>query len=109
MALSPLDPTRFLLESYAAMAHIGAGSYARAVELAADSVRRNTVHLPSHKLHVIALSLLGMGEQSCIAAQQLLQMEPGLTVQRYVHGFPAPGSDIVIRMADALHDAGIPN
>jgi adenylate cyclase len=109
LALSPLDPMRFMLESYAAMAHIGQGNYARAVALAAASVRRNAVHLPSHKLHVIALALDGQGAQSRGAAQRLLQMEPGLTVQRYVRGFPAPASKVVHTMADALRDAGIPN
>ena len=76
LRLSPLDPSLYVFESYAAMAHVAAGAYAAAVAFAQSSLRRNTMHLPTQRLLVGALWLAGREGDSRAAAQQYLALDP---------------------------------
>lgn len=76
LALSPLDPNRFLLEAYAAMTQLGAGRYEEAASAARSSLRHHMLHAPSHRLFIAALWMAGEQVQARLAAQQFLQAYP---------------------------------
>lgn len=65
--LSPLDPSRFLFESYAALAYAAAGDAEQALLYARLSLRRNHRHAPSHRLAISLLWLLGRREEAGMA------------------------------------------
>lgn len=108
LALSPLDPQRFLFESYAAMAHLAAGQHAEAARLARQSVRRHARHAPSHRILIGALWLGDEPQASRQAAQAYLKDFPhdrAGGVQR----FPmAPREAWRAAFQQALVAAGVP-
>jgi adenylate cyclase len=108
LRLSPLDPSLYLFESYAAMAQLAAGAPAAAAALAQSSLRRNALHMPSHRLLVGALWLAGRHRDSRAAAQQYLALD---TQARAVAGSRrAMESQDPWRVAfaGALRQAGLP-
>lgn len=108
LRLSPLDPSRYVFEAYAAMAFVAAGQYKRAAIHARSSVRQHSLHAPGLHLLVGALWLNG----ECDAAQR--------TAQRYLALFPQAkagptssrrlGAGLAWRQTfeDALISAGVP-
>lgn len=106
VALSPLDPQRFLYECYAARAAWVRKDYAQAVELARASVRRNAMHSPSHRLLIAALWLQGQVEQARLAAGDLVRLIPGA---RASDGPSATGEARAhTPFVQVLMDAGLP-
>lgn len=79
ITLSPLDPSLFVFEAFAAMATLGAGRYGEAVGHAQSSVRRHALHAPSHRLLTAALWLDGRQADAQAAAQRYLALQPGAT------------------------------
>lgn len=76
LKLSPLDPSLYLFESYAALAHMVAGAHAEAAAYARRSVRRHALHVPSHRLLVGALWQAGQHAEARVAAQRYLALDP---------------------------------
>lgn len=76
LELSPLDPYRYLFESYAAMAHLATGDYEAAGLFAKQSVRRHVRHAPSHRILVGALWLGGQEQAARDASQTYLEAFP---------------------------------
>lgn len=76
IAVSPLDPNRFLFESWAAMAALGAGSFEEAVLHAQYSVRLHGLHAPSLRMLVAALWLCGRREPARAALERYLKVQP---------------------------------
>lgn len=106
--LSPLDPNLYLLESYAALAQMAAGSYARALVFARSSVRRHALHAPSHRLLVALLWLAGHREEARQAAQRYLATEPRARAR---YGNPSPTERAHpwrATLTEALQHAGLP-
>ena len=106
VALSPLDPQRFLYESYAARAAWMCKDYAQAGELARASVRRNAMHCPAHRLLIAALWLQGQVEQARRAAADLVRLIPGARAS------DGPSATSLARahtpFVQVLMDAGLP-
>ncbi len=108
MALSPLDPSLFLFESFAALALTGAERYDEAVRHARSSVRHHALHVPSHRLLVGALWLAGRHDEARQALGRYIQIQPTATagVGRLR---PGSGSPVWIeRFTAALQEAGLP-
>ena len=108
LALSPLDPSLFVFESFAAMANLGAGHYVEAVRHARASVRRHALHAPSHRLLTAALWLVDQPDEARIAAKRYLEVQPGATAgirQRQSVGTPPVWRE---RFVQALVAAGVP-
>ena len=80
ISLSPLDPELYLFESYAARAAVLCERYEEALSHARASVRRNTLHAPSHRLLVGALWLMGRHDEARSAAGNFLRTLPGARV-----------------------------
>lgn len=109
VSLSPLDPARFLFDVFLAAGRIASGKYTQGAEAARESIRRNALHVASHRLLTIALALDGRLEEARLAAKALLRLAPDFRVSEYARRFAgrsAPSADL--RLA-ALRQAGLPN
>lgn len=105
IAVSPLDPSLFLFESYAARAAIECGRYEDAIAHARSSLRRHVLHGPSHRQLVGALWLAGHHDEAREAARQYLRAVPSARVatgQASLVDAP-PG-----QFSQALRAAGVP-
>ncbi len=109
LLLSPLDPTRYLFEAYASMAHLMAGQIDQGIGLARSSLRLNAFHTASHRLLAIGLALAGRADEARVAAESLMRLEPGFRVARYAAWFPGRHSVRGSGFADALRAAGVPD
>lgn len=107
MALSPLDPTRFMFEMFAAQAALCAGRYTRAQALAAASLRGNSMHLSTYPAYIIASVLTGDMDGARDGAQRYLRLAPKMSARRYAELFRGP-QDQGRMFADALRRAGLP-
>ncbi len=108
LSLSPLDPSLFVFESFAAMATLGAERYADAVRHAQSSVRRHALHAPSHRLLTAALWLAGREDDARAAAARYLAVQPGASAGirlRQSSGSPPVWRE---RFVQALVAAGVP-
>lgn len=108
LALSPLDPQRFLLEAWATLADLAAGDHEAAVSHARASVRQHLLHSPSHLLLVGALSLSGRDDEARAAARRALQVCPRIRVGSRGRLTPARAPDWRDELADAARRAGLP-
>lgn len=106
--LSPLDPQRYYFESLSATAHLCAGHYVEALELAETSLRRNRRHPSTLRVKTIALQRLGRSAEARASAVELLRVEPDLTVSGYLARHPAATYDTGRDWATALGEAGVP-
>lgn len=107
LALSPLDPTRFLLEMFAAQAALCAGEPERAGRLAAASLRHNGMHLPTYPAFIIAHVLSGDVASAREAAGRYLRLSPEASASRYASRFRGPQNQGRL-FAEALISAGVP-
>lgn len=108
VTLSPLDPHRFFYDSLAASANITAGRYERALELAKRSLRANRTHTSTWRVLTVAQWQLGYQKEACETAQELLKLEPTLTVSGYLKRAPSASFAIGKTVAGILHKAGVP-
>lgn len=76
LSLSPLDPQRYVYESYAARAAFVNQAYERAIELARASVRRHALHAPPHRLLIAALWLSGREAEARRAVHDMRRLLP---------------------------------
>jgi TolB-like protein len=109
LLLSPLDPIRYFYDSLAASAAVTAGSYERAIELASRSLRANRYHTSTYRAMAIAQSMSGHLVEAQATVKQLLTLEPGFTVSKFLERTPARGFEISRTFAEALQRAGLPH
>jgi TolB-like protein/DNA-binding SARP family transcriptional activator len=107
IALSPYDPLMYAYTHYAAMAYLADGQYDRAIEYSLRSLRENKTYTSAYRLLVMASQLAGKTEQARRTVHHLLQLEPGLTVEKFRQRHPsaAPQTELY---CDALAKAGLP-
>jgi adenylate cyclase len=107
IALSPYDPLMYAYSGNAGVAYLADGQYERAVEYALRSLRENKTYTSSHKLLVIAYQLAGQVGQARRAVDELLKLEPELTVEQFRTRHPSisPYLDLY---CEALASAGVP-
>jgi TolB-like protein len=108
LTLSPFDPHRFFYDSLAASANITAGRYERAMELARRSLRANRTHTSTWRVLTVAQWQLGFNKEACESAQELMRLEPTLTVSGYLKRMPSASFSIGKKVADILQKAGVP-
>ena len=107
--LSPLDPHRYFYDSLAATAHLAAHQYDLALDLAQRSLRANRTHTSTLRVIAIAQWQLGLKEDARKSLQELLRIEPSLTVARYLERTPAAPYSTGKEWSNALREAGLPN
>ena len=108
LALSPIDPIRYYYLSLAASATLSARDYPRTIELASESWRLNRVHSSTLRALAIAQVELGDMAQARDTMRRLLELEPDLSVGRYLKRLPVGHTDLGREWADALQRAGLP-
>jgi len=106
ISLSPLDPQRFVYESYAARTSFVVKRYDVAADLARASIRRHALHAPSHRLLVASLWMGGQQPQARGAAQNYLRLLPNARAGDGQN--TGAGQAAVTPFVQALHDAGLP-
>jgi len=108
LSLSPLDPSLYLFESYAAMAQMVAGAYGQAAAYAQSSVRRHALHMPSHRLLVGALWQAGRHDDARAAAQRYLALDPQARALAGSRGAMESKDSWRVAYVAALRQAGLP-
>lgn len=109
LSLTPLDPTRFIFELVVGAAKLARGNFDEALTWANASLRRNRMHLPTHRLRVIALTMAGRPEEARQAAQDLLHLNPGFRVDAFARSYPGRESPHAQQYYSALRSAGLPS
>jgi tetratricopeptide (TPR) repeat protein len=109
LKLSPLDPRRYYYESLAGTACLAAGDYSQALRHAHRSLRANRMHTSTLRVIAISQWRLGLLEDARTTVRRLLQIEPTLTISRYLDRSPAAPFKTGRDWSDALHHAGVPN
>lgn len=108
LALSPIDPLKYYLESLSAAACVAAGQFDRAIELAQRSLASNALHISTYRTLAIAQVLRGDAQAAHGTVRRMLALDPGFSVERFLARVPSGTSAISARFADALADAGVP-
>jgi tetratricopeptide (TPR) repeat protein len=106
--LSPLDPFGYFYDTLNATAHLAAGHYARALELANRSLLINDRHISTLRTKIVALHNLGRPAEAVQVGQELLRRQPDFTVRGYAQTHPAADFRFGKNAAEAFHAAGIP-
>ena len=108
LALSPLDPLLYYFESLAASSAIVSGDAMQARRWCEQSLRRNLMHLHTHRAYITALCMQGEGDAARRAAQQMLRLAPGYTVAQFARGGSSAGTRLGQCICAALTQAGVP-
>jgi tetratricopeptide (TPR) repeat protein len=109
LRLSPLDPHRYFYDSLAATAYLAAHQFDRALEAAKRSLRANRTHTSTLRALVVAQWQLGRHEDARKTAQELLKLEPTLTVSRWLERSPSASYSIGKEWAEVFREVGIPD
>lgn len=109
LKLSPLDPHRYFYESLAATACIAASQYDRALELAQSSFRANRKHTSTLRVMTVAQWQLGRCDDARKTAEELLKLQPTMTVSGWLERSPAASYPIGREAAEILRRAGVPD
>lgn len=104
---SPQDPARYLFDTIGSYLNLGSGRLDAAIRLARESLRLNRNHAHSWRTLTIAQQESGAKEAARSSLQQVLKLQPDLTVTRYLAG-ARPDDAMRHRFALALHGAGLP-
>ena len=109
MELSPLDPQRYYFESLSATAALSAHRYEDAERLARSSLALNRMHLSTTRALTIALVSQGRMDEAREALRKVLQLEPTLTVEKYLARMPNAELETGQYWARCLAMAGLPS
>jgi class 3 adenylate cyclase/TolB-like protein len=109
MELSPLDPQRYYFESLGATAELSAHQYANAETLARSSLALNRMHPSTWRVLTIALVCQGRMDEARAAMRNLRQLEPALTIEKYLARMPNGQLDTGRQWARCLEEAGLPS
>lgn len=108
LSLSPLDVHRYYYDSLAATASLSAHRYGDALRLAQRSLRANKAHTSTMRVKAVAQWQLGLHEDARTTGQELLTLEPALTVDSWLRRSPSSEYRIGKEIADVLRQLGIP-
>jgi class 3 adenylate cyclase/TolB-like protein/tetratricopeptide (TPR) repeat protein len=109
LRLSPLDPHRYFYDSLAASACIAARKYASALDFAKRSLRANRNHTSTLRVMAVAQWHLGLEQEARRTAQELMKLEPGLTVSLWLERAPSAPFRVGQEFARVLRLVGVPN
>lgn len=108
LKLSPLDPHRWFYDSLATTACLANQQYERAFELAQRSLRANRKHTSTWRVMTIAQWQLGRLDDARKSVQELMKLQPTLTVSGWLRSSPAADYPIGRAAAEVLRRAGVP-
>lgn len=108
-ALSPRDPHRYYYDAIAASCAFSAGDYELALMHATESARCNRGYASAARVRAASLWQLGRHDEARSAAEDLLAIQPNLTVTQWLRWSPAADFDVGKRLSHALKQAGVPD
>lgn len=103
LALSPLDPQRFFIEMMVAHSYLIANDLPRTIDMCQRSLKRNRYYLATLRVLMTAQYESGLLEQARATLNQLLALQPDLTVSKFL----SYGSQSPIRQRAATAMAGL--
>jgi DNA-binding winged helix-turn-helix (wHTH) protein/TolB-like protein/Tfp pilus assembly protein PilF len=106
--LAPIDPHRFFFLALAASANIAAEDYARAMMLVKASLRMNRTHTSTLRVKAVAQMRLGEEEAARETTQELLRLQPNMTVSAWLKNSPSASFDVGRDFAETLRETGVP-
>lgn len=109
MELSPLDPQRYYFESLGATAELSAHKYVTAERLARSSLVLNRMHPSTWRVLTIALVSQGRMDEARDVLGKMRELEPALTVERYLARMPNAELETGRQWARCLAMAGLPS
>lgn len=109
LKLTPLDPHRYFYDSLSATACLADHQYENALELARRSLRANRTHTSTLRVMAAALWWLGREKEARDTAEELMTLEPNLTVGRWLARSPSAPYEIGKEWADVLRQVGVPD
>ena len=107
LALSPIDPLKYYHCCLAGHAAVFDHREPQALTWLTQSWRLNRVHAPTVRMLVVVHQTLGHTEQAKQFLRELLVLEPGLTVEKYLARIPV-GHPERRRFAMRMAEAGLP-
>jgi adenylate cyclase len=108
LRLSPFDPLVILPYVGLAYAHFAAGRFEEAVAAASLATQANPRFTGSQILHAGALGSLDRSEDAKTVVQQLLELQPGLTIASAILSARYVNRENMAALGDALRKAGLP-
>ena len=106
--LSPFDPHMYQFTSIAGTAHAVAGQYDKAIDYCKLSLRENRMFTSSHRILTVSLALAGRVDEAESAANDLLKVEPSMTVSGFRNRYPGNKDKHADLFCEALATAGVP-
>jgi adenylate cyclase len=108
--LSPLDPLKYYYCSLSASAHIAAGEYELAIEMATASLRLNRTHTSTLRALAIAQAMANKIDAAKKTVLDLLKLEPKFNAQMFLERYPGRVyvPEYAQQLADSLVMAGLP-
>ena len=107
MRLSPLDISMWVAYGCLATAHLQLGDYGEAAAWARKSVRLHRDNLPAHHVLVASLAQLGRQEEAETALSNLLDLDPGLTIEGQKKRYPIARYLNLDGLLEGLKKAGL--
>jgi adenylate cyclase len=108
LQLSPLDPHRYFYDSLASTAAASARQYERALELAQRSLKANRKHTSTLRVMSFAQWQLGQFDEARKSAQELVKLQPTMTVSGWLKSSPAASYAFGRMAAEVWRKAGVP-
>lgn len=84
LSLSPLDPQKYYFEMMLANSYLSIGDYGRSISHCKQSLVKNRHHLPTIRALLFGQYELGLIEDATETLSLLCQLQPDLTVSRYL-------------------------
>jgi len=108
MRLSPNDPALNTMQTATALSHFIAGRYDEAASWAERSIRESANFLPPYRILAASHALAGRSEESRVALQRLLEMDPGCRIATLRQQVLYRRPEDLAKMVEGLRLAGLP-
>jgi adenylate cyclase len=107
--LSPLDPMKYYYDNFTSTAKLSANDYEGAIEFGKRSLHANCTHGATLRILAIAQVHANRMDEARKTIAELLAVEPGFSVSKFLERYPGAAAPHTARYADALRAAGLPD
>jgi tetratricopeptide (TPR) repeat protein len=107
--LSPRDPRGWFMSGAMALAAIIDENYSEAVGWAEKALVQNRRFAVALRALAVALVKTGQRDRAAQIVQELLKIEPELTIAGFLTRIPVPLESMAATYAEALRAAGLPD
>jgi adenylate cyclase len=106
--LNPFDPLNFYFWIVAGVAQFVAGRYNEAISWLRKCRRENPRFIACLRMLAASLALSGDETEAQLIGRELLAIEPSFTVSKFVAWYPLQRPEDLVRLAEGLRAAGLP-